>query len=107
MAEIQNRAERKLPPPRAAFREIVQHEPYPVESKARDILQKLKEGGITRFLLLFRGSRSRSEVVATFLAVLELVKGKRVRIEEESTTRKLKLLGGGGKVWRSRSTKQS
>lgn len=52
MAEIQNRAERKLPPPRAAFREIVQHEPYPVESKARDILQKLKEGGITRFLLL-------------------------------------------------------
>ena len=66
MAEIQNRAERKLPPPRAAFREIVQHEPYPVESKARDILQKLKEGGITRFLLLFRGSRSRSEVVATF-----------------------------------------
>lgn len=45
MAEIQNRAERKLPPPRAAFREIVQHEPYPVESKARDILQKLKEGG--------------------------------------------------------------
>ena len=63
MAEIQNRAERKLPPPRAAFREIVQHEPYPVESKARDILQKLKEGGITRFLLLFRGSRSRSEVV--------------------------------------------
>lgn len=60
MAEIQNRAERKLPPPRAAFREIVQHEPYPVESKARDILQKLKEGGITRFLLLFRGSRSRS-----------------------------------------------
>ena len=72
MAEIQNRAERKLPPPRAAFREIVQHEPYPVESKARDILQKLKEGGITRFLLLFRGSRSRSEVVATFLAVLEL-----------------------------------
>ena len=50
----------------------MQHEPYPVESKARDILQKLKEGGITRFLLLFRGSRSRSEVVATFLAVLEL-----------------------------------
>ena len=27
---------------------------------------------VTRFLLLFRGSRSRSEVVATFLAVLEL-----------------------------------
>ena len=83
MAEIQNRAERKLPPPRAAFREIVQHEPYPVESKARDILQKLKEGGITRFLLLFRGSRSRSEVVATFLAILDLCKTNSVTLEDD------------------------
>ena len=71
--------------PRAAFREIVQHEPYPVESKARDILQKLKEGGITRFLLLFRGSRSRSEVVATFLAVLELCKARVLHLAGSET----------------------
>ena len=81
MAEIRSRAERTLPPPRAAFQEIVQHEPYPVESKARDILRRLKEQGITRFLLLFRGSRSRSEVVATFLAVLELIKTRRVKAD--------------------------
>lgn len=43
-----------------------------MEQKAKEIVRRLKEGGITRFLLLFRGSRSRSEVVATFLAVLEL-----------------------------------
>ena len=72
MAEIRSRSERALPPPRAAFRDIVQHEPYPVESKAKEILRRLREHGMTRFLLLFRGSRSRSEVVATFLAVLEL-----------------------------------
>ena len=72
MAEIRSRSERSLPPPRAAFRDIVQHEPYPVESKAKEILRRLREHGMTRFLLLFRGSRSRSEVVATFLAVLEL-----------------------------------
>ena len=72
MAEIRNRANRTLPPPRAAFQDIVQHEPYPVESKAREIIRRLKEQGITRFLLLFRGNRSRSEIVATFLAVLEL-----------------------------------
>ena len=72
MAEIQNRAERALPPPRTAFQNIVQHEPYPVENKAREILQRLRETGITRFLLLFKGNRSRSEIVATFLAVLEL-----------------------------------
>ena len=72
MAEIRGRAERTLPPPKTAFQDIVQHEPYPVENKAREIIQRLKEHGITRFRLLFRGNRSRSEVVATVLAVLEL-----------------------------------
>jgi segregation and condensation protein A len=85
MTEIRSRAERALPPPRAAFREIVQHEPYPVESKARDILRRLKEHGITRFLLLFRGSRSRSEVVATFLAVLELCRARVVHLAGSET----------------------
>ena len=72
MAEIRGRAERALPPPVIAFRNIVSHEPYPVESKAREIIRRLKEHGMTRFRLLFQGNRSRSEVVATFLAVLEL-----------------------------------
>ena len=72
MAEIRSRAERVLPPPRTAFQDIVRHEPYPVESKAREIIQRLKLHGITSFRMLFRGNRSRSEVVATFLAVLEL-----------------------------------
>ena len=76
MAEIRNRSERALPPPKTSFQEIVQHEPYPVESKAREILRRLREGGITRFRLLFQGNRSRSEVVATFLAVLELCRAR-------------------------------
>ena len=80
MAEIQNRAERALPPPRTAFQDIVQHEPYPVESKAREILQRLKTFGVTRFYLLFRGNRSRSEVVATFLAVLELCRARVIHL---------------------------
>jgi len=74
LAEIRSRAERRLPPPRTAFSAIVQHEPYPVEDKARDIVGLLKRGGETCFRLLFQGSRSRSEIVATFLAVLELCK---------------------------------
>ncbi|MCQ2448364.1 MAG: segregation/condensation protein A [Oscillibacter sp.] len=85
MADIQNRAERKLPPPRTSFKDIVQHEPYPVESKARDIIRRLKEGGITRFLLLFKGNRSRSEVVATFLAVLELCRAKVLHLSGSET----------------------
>ena len=85
MAEIRSRAERVLPPPRTAFQNIVQHEPYPVESKAREILQRLKEQGITRFLLLFRGNRSRSEIVATFLAVLELCRACVIRLAGSET----------------------
>ena len=85
MAEIRERAQRALPPPRTAFAGIVQHEPYPVESKAQEIVQRLKSGGITRFLLLFRGSRTRSEVVATFLAVLELCRARIIRLAGSET----------------------
>ena len=85
MAEIRSRTERALPPPKTAFQDIVQHEPYPVESKAREILRRLKEGGITRFRLLFQGNRSRSEVVATFLAVLELCKARVLHLAGSET----------------------
>ena len=69
---IQDRSERRAPPPITSFQEIVKREPYSVTDKAAEILKRLRDNGVTRFLLLFRGSRSRSEVVATFLAVLEL-----------------------------------
>ena len=35
---------------------------------------------MTRFRALFQGSRSRSEIVATFIAVLELCKARRLRL---------------------------
>ena len=62
------------------FDEIVRREPYSVETKAQEIFRRLKAGGITRFLLLFRGSRSRSEIVATFMAVLELCRSRIIRL---------------------------
>jgi len=68
----------KLPPPVSAFQGIVGREPYPVADKAGEILRKLVRSGVTRFRALFKGSRSRSEVVATFLAVLELCKAHRL-----------------------------
>lgn len=80
MQMLLNRSERMAPPPITAFGEIVQHEPYPVERKARELLDRLMQGGVTRFLLLFQGSKSRSEVVATFLAVLELCRSRFVRL---------------------------
>jgi len=92
MAELQSRAERKLPPPRAAFQDIARHEPYPVERKALDILRRLKDLGTAYFRQLFRGSRSRSEIVATFLAVLELCRAHVLQLtgtESECTVRQV------------------
>lgn len=80
MKAISDRSERLAPPDRGAFSEIVKREPYSVSDKAREIIARLKSFGITRFLLLFRGSRSRSEIVATFLAVLELCRAKAIRL---------------------------
>ena len=70
----------KLPPPVAAFDGIVGREPYPVTDKARSIVERLLQFGVARFRALFKTSRSRSEVVATFLAVLELCKANRIRL---------------------------
>ena len=53
-------------------------EPYPVEEKASEILRSLTCSGTTVFSDLFRDSQSRSEVVATFLAVLELCRGRKI-----------------------------
>ena len=83
MALLAERSERMLPPPKSSFEGIVGREPYPVTKKAAEILRKLSVGGVTRFKKLFAGSRSRSEVVATFLALLELCRQKSVALEEE------------------------
>ena len=74
------RTDFKLPPSVAAFEGIVGREPYPVADKARSILDRLVQFGVARFRALFRSSRSRSEVVATFLAILELCKSNRIHL---------------------------
>ena len=79
-ASIADRGEKLAPPPAEAFDAIVQRELYSVADKAGEILRRLKNAGITRFLLLFRGSRSRSEIVATFIAVLELCRARAIRL---------------------------
>lgn len=80
MASVLERADNKLPPPMAAFEGIVGREPYPVSEKAKSIVERLIQFGVARFRALFRTSRSRSEVVATFLAILELCKANRIRL---------------------------
>ena len=79
---ISERSERKLPPPVSNFKGIVGAEPYPVTKKAAQVLKRLLMRGVSKFRSLFQGSRSRSEIVATFLAVLELCRVHSIELED-------------------------
>ena len=81
--DISERNQRRLPPPTVNFRGIVGKEPYPVTRKAKEVVRTLVLRGIQRLRNLFKGNRSRSEVVATFLAILELCKIHSVSLEDD------------------------
>ena len=83
LAAMQDRTERRLPPPVSNFAGIVGTEPYPVTQKAKQVISRLISHGVMRFLALFKDSRSRSEIVATFLAVLELCRLRSVSVGED------------------------
>ena len=80
---IAERNQRRLPPPTVNFKGIVGKEPYPVTKKSTQIMRALILRGIQKLKNLFRGNRSRSEIVATFLAILELCKTNKVTLEDD------------------------
>lgn len=82
---IAERNQRQLPPPTANFKGIVAKEPYPVTRKAGEVLRQLVLRGVERLKSLFRGNKSRSEIVATFLAILELCKTNSVVLEDDAS----------------------
>lgn len=84
-AQMSLRSERQLPPPATAFAGIVGREPYPVTKKAAQLLARLLEKGAAKFRSLFQGSSSRSEIVATFMAILELCRLRSLRLEDSQT----------------------
>lgn len=80
---IAERNQKRLPPPTANFKGIVGKEPYPVTKKAGEVLRTLVLRGVEKLKNLFRGNKSRSEIVATFLAILELCKTNSVTLEDD------------------------
>ena len=69
---------RKLPPPASSFTEIVSKKIVSVSSKIIYILRRAIKGGKMTFRSLIEASESRSDMVATFLAILELLKAGRM-----------------------------
>ena len=81
--EIAERNSRRLPPPTVNFKGIVGKEPYPVTKKSGEILRLLILRGVERLKNLFKGNKSRSEIVATFIALLDLCKNNSVTLEDD------------------------
>ena len=80
---ITERNARQLPPPTTNFMGIVGKEPYPIGRKTGEVLRQLVLRGVERLKNLFHGNKSRSEVVATFLAILDLCKTNAVTLEDD------------------------
>ena len=80
---IAERNKRQLPPPTMNFKGIVGKEPYPIGRKTVEVMRRLVLRGVERLKNLFKGNKSRSEVVATFLAVLDLCKTNSVTLEDD------------------------
>ena len=77
------KGERLKPPPAEVFRPLVAARFVSVGSRIVSILRRLYHSSRVSFAGLFSHSRERSEMVATFLALLELMKSGRVRLNDD------------------------
>ena len=66
---------------------------YSVRSKSRELLERLRLGP-AMMEELYRACSTRSEIVATFLSVLELCSMGHVHIDREETGYRLSFVGG-------------
>ncbi len=86
------RGQRKLPPPTTAFTRIVAKKIVAVSTKIVYVMRNLFKRGPQRLGKLYSTAKSRSELVATFLAVLELCKANRIAVSGEGEQAEIKLI---------------
>lgn len=77
------RGKRRLPPPAQAFHGIVARKIVSVSSKIVYVLRSLRQSKAVKYEAFFEGAESKSDLVATFLALLELMKAHRIRVDGE------------------------
>ena len=82
---LMGRSKRHKAPDAERFEPLVTAPFVSVASRVVHVLRGLVTGKVRRLRSLFSSSGSRSETVATFLAVLELVRAGRITIDEEET----------------------
>lgn len=85
------RGKRKLPPSTAPFTKIVAKKIVAVSTKIVFVIRNLIKGK-QKLNSLYKTAESRSELVATFLAVLELCKANRIKIEGNGSDQEILLI---------------
>ena len=88
------RGKRRLPPSTAPFQKIVAKKIVAVSTKIVFVIRNLFSGGKKKLSSLYKTAQSRSELVATFLAVLELCKANRIKIEGDAENQEISLVKG-------------
>lgn len=81
LADALGKGARRLPPPPEAFDPLVTRPVVSVTSRIFSLLRALRRGGTVRSAQLYAAAGGRSGIVATFLALLELIKSGKVRAE--------------------------
>ncbi len=71
---------------------VVEREEVTVEQKIRELSDRLERRKRLSFRAFISACRSRTEVIVCFLAVLELIKGLRLRAEQDATFGDITLL---------------
>ena len=90
---IVDRAERTMPPKLSKFSGIVRKEKASVNEKIGIISRMFIKNRTLSLTDLVLSAKSRSDIVAIFLAVLELAKVNKIEIEEENEDYTLRLTG--------------
>ncbi len=85
---------RRLPPPIDTFKAIVTRKIVSVGSKIESIVTSLKRKRKTKLFDIYRQAKSRSDLIASFLAVLELAKNKTIYVTGDGDDIQIELLEG-------------
>ncbi len=80
---VLEKTERRAPPSKSNFTGIVGREPVSVREKAGTLIHRLKKDKKIRFENIFENASHKNEVVALFLAILELMKLNQILAYEE------------------------
>ncbi len=86
------RGMQKLPPPIESFEPILARRIVPVQTRISFVMRKLLKKAKLKLNALFESSSDRSELVATFLAVLQLARDKKIYISGDGDDANIRIL---------------